>query len=351
MGGAGTRACYRPLKQNVHRQLVFVCQAEAAKQIAVFGAFEKIVRFCLHVENSSKTFSPSSNPTVRTKWAVELDSLRKPVEGIDEEKRRLEEQQSSLLFANLAGTVVEHFEAEGDAVVSGGRLWWEEAREGLLKLYSATEKASYRGNPLGSTFDANAVRSAPTSVGTSNDMGALASSLDEMARAEEARSAAATAAIVAENGPLHRAVAEQHRRCKETMERCLSDLNAATELRNPYPSDDELEAIEDAAEDHRGGSASHPKVSDGLHRFRSQLEKEAVARATASFEDEIRQLVVEAREETAPSLSDCPSELTRSTLDLRRAARVGTYARDLGRMLFRAHDAVIKIKRDVSIYH
>lgn len=281
-----------------------------------------------------ETFAP------RGKWALELERSRALAETIGEEKQRLEHQQS-LFAVTLTDVVADATVAEADALASARCLWWQEAREGFLTLFSTVmDTLSFEGNTE-EALDADAANSARVRH-------AIVLRLDGITREDDMRSAAAMAAIVAENGPLRHAEEEQDQRCRETIDRCHSAVNAAVEHRS-CPSNNLREAMTTFGPGGDDSALLHPDVREDLQRIRSLLEKEAVERATASLEGETRKLAMEANEEPCPSRSDTPSELTRSQLDLRRVARVRAGSRVLGNVLFRAHDVILEAKRDVSI--
>lgn len=224
---------------------------------------------------------------------------------------------------------------EVDAIASARCLWWQEARDRFLALFpTVVDTLSYEGDTL---LEEILGSDAADSARVSN---AVVLRLDDITREDDKRSAAALATIIAENGPLRRAVEEHDKKYRETIDQCHSAVNAAVEHRS-CPSNNLLEAMSTFA-------LLPPDVHEDLQRVRSLLEKEAVEGASASLEGETKQVAMEANEEPCPSLSDTPSELTRSQLDLRRVSRVREGSKALGNMLFQAHDVILQAKRDVS---
>lgn len=263
-------------------------------------------------------------------------------ETIGEEKQRLEHQQS-LFAVTLEDIVTDATVAEADAIASARCLWWKEAREELLKLFpTVVDTLSYEGDtPLEEVLGADAVDRARVS-------NTILLRLDDVTREDDKRSVAAMATIATENGPLRSAVEEHDQRYKETINRCHSAVNAVVEHRS-CPSKNFLEAMSTFGPGADDSALLHLDVHEDLQRVQPLLEKEAVERASASLEGETKKLAMEANEQSCPSCSDTPSELTKSQLDLRRVARVREGSKALGNMLFQAHDVILEAKRDVSI--
>ena len=100
-----------------------------------------------------------------------------------------------------------------------------------------------------------------------------------------------------------------------------------------------------------GGVVQSPEELDG---FREKLEADTIQLATASFEDEVKRLAADDADDVPPPVAiaeasplpddspPSPRELTRSQLDLRRAAEIRAYARSLGRMLLRARKVLVE---------
>lgn len=220
--------------------------------------------------------------------------------------------------------------------------------------------------------------------------------LDELLRAEETRGTSVRGgdtlaaadigeaglgeeAAAGKQGPLHLAVAEKQRCGSEVVGRCLdaieaarsSDSSARGERRNQR-SKEANAAAEDGA---IASSGDGGDGSDGVSRsvthdaeaelslFQFRLEAGAVQLAAASLEADVRLLAIgPAAPATAAEVASFrtptgtrveenplsllpeddppPGELTRSQLDLRRAARVKAFARALGEMLCRGRETL-----------
>lgn len=319
----------------------------------------------------------------------------------------------SLLLVDLARGVADNAEKEAEATAVARRNWWAQARESLLSLFTSAHNSpqacreprlSPRSEDGGKgAADVDAIElPAPEKKYVPASPGALPlirDRLDNLLRAEETRAAKSTRDILAaadtveaagsggeagEQGPLHLAVVETQRLSSEALGRCLDAVEAARS--DPFAKGekgDERSKVASPAEE-GGATASLTQGSgsgsgdggrrcgthtpeQGMALFLSRLEAGAVQLAAASFEAEVRRLVVgpgtpltaaeavaslprpppdTTIEEKGPSLpledSPPPDDLTRSQLDLRRAARVKAFARALGEMLCRVSEALQK---------
>lgn len=311
------------------------------------------------------------------KAATALGRSRTLSNIVDREQVRLGEERSALVV-DLARVVGNTSTAEAEAATNARREWWREARDSIVSFFSkgsAAQAATAASVTAGSCSQAedsdrretatvvvgdvlteagaahlvSEVASAPTSSAS------LLDRLDDMIHAEEIRAADTWAAVLmSESGVLHLAVASKQQGDRDAMEACTDAFEAAREKR---PSGaDNTATIE---------LVSMIPLAEGLDQFRLRLEGEAVRLVSASFEDEVRRLAeFEGRSEMVAigeaSLSpkkeeeedeeECPSELTRSQLDLRRVARVRAHVRALGEMLTQAHEALQNYSTEVRAH-
>lgn len=281
-----------------------------------------------------------------------LDTSRELADLIDEQEGRLKDEQLSLATL-LAKIVAENAAAETEAAAAARRDWWAEVGESLPRILSArTGEAVIRGGGGRGGGEILEGEQPPTRTDTDGfrDSAQLVARLESMIRVEELRAAQAAADAVADDGPLHRAVAEKRLRCREEIERCESVFEAACDRSRTESSSAGAAALTSAS----ASTATPPPVGEGCplqqpeehNLFRSKLGLDAVQLVAASFEDDVRQVAVEAAavagsrsvaiEEVTSSPGDSPGELTRSELDLRRAARIGVCARGLSDTVSRA---------------
>lgn len=280
-----------------------------------------------------------------------MDRSQALTDWFDGEQRLLEDAKSSLVVT-LAKIVADTTTAETKAVAASQQDWWGEARESLVNLFvTGTPEAEMIGGresprarqPLIGAAGASAAKETTSSA-------LLLARLESMVQAEELRAADTAAAVVAERGPLQVAVKQNQRVLSKAAQRCTDVLEAACAC----PSRDENMAQTPVAEADRC-------LGKELDIFRSRLEAKALQIVAVSFEDEIRRMAIDAAamaagavppvatEETTSSPNDCSSELTRSQLDLRRAARLSAYAKALGDMLSRAREVLSKKTFEVSM--
>lgn len=274
----------------------------------------------------------------------ESDGSKRVLDLIDQEEAGLAEEQSSLVIG-FAKIVADTAAAEIEATTVARQDWWKEAREGVLRMFSATclrgrsshgWKSCEGGNSITDSVNVGALETTASSP-------LLLSRLDGMIRAEKLRTTDAAVAAVNECGPLHLVVEEKQLRNKQALERCLGVVEAAYE--RPSCESFELEAIAEKIEPASEVSAKlWGKEGDivfleELDLSRSKVETHAVQQVAASFEDDIKRLAVEGK---IPPRDDRPIELTRAQLDLRRAARIAAQAKALGEMLFQARKALLK---------
>lgn len=273
---------------------------------------------------------------------------------VDLEQVRLEDERT-VLVVDLANIVSDISATEAQAATDARREWWREFRDTVLNLFprgSAKDAAAFintgsskaEGSGRRETAE---VAGIDTNAGTADINSEVASPstasvilldcLEDMIRTEELRAADAWGGVLSEDGPLHHAVAKKQQGNIDAIEACADAFEVACEKR---PSDEDKIAV---------GQASKLTLAEGLDQFRLRVEREAVQIVSSSFEDEVRRLAGEFEERTETvtieeaSVSpeeECPSELTRSQLDLRRAARVRAYVRAAGEMLTQAHEAL-----------
>lgn len=269
---------------------------------------------------------------------------------VDLEQVRLEDKRM-VLVVDLANIVNDVSATEAQAAIDARREWWRGFRDIILNLFArgAAKDAAASINTRSSKAEDSGRRETAEEAGTSTNAGAadvnsevassvtLLDGLEDMIRTEELRAADAWGGVLSEGGPLHHAVEKKLQGNIDAMEACADALEAACEKR---PSDGDRMAVE---------QASMVTLAEGLDQFRLRVEGEAVQLVSSSFEDDVRRLAgeFERRTETVTikqaSVSpeeECPSELTRSQLDLRRAARVRLFVRAAGEMLTQAHEAL-----------
>ena len=246
------------------------------------------------------------------------------------------------------------------------------------------------------------IEAEPTGVGSTGSAAApapaaaiLVARLSSMNHAEELRFAKNAADIVGvENGPLYLAVEEEKRRQKKAIDRCEAALARADYDGDSPPractrttgasaalaavvagappaaavpaspagecgggSGGDSDGVVQPAEERRTGECGDGgdgsvQTAEELDRFREQLEADTIQLATASFEDEVKRLDTDGAKDVAPvtraeasPLPDDPPpprDLTKSQLDLRRAADIRAYARSLGLMLLRARKVLVE---------
>lgn len=335
----------------------------------------------------------STTQTKTKKMAVVLERSRSLADVIDREQGLVDDAQSTLLV-DLAKIVADSTAKEAEATAAVRRDWWTEARESLLNIFSLAHNSSQQssrgvrispcnelnGNALSDTdLGASAAEKTPPSAAAPLLL-VLRTRLNELLRAEEARVAnIATDAVAAADavggrggdrgGPLHLAVAEKQRCSSEAIKRCADAIEALRSEPSAWGGENKRTDPVANQNSTEGGSSSSTGRHSGTHNpeeefesFRFGLEAETVQLAAASFGAEVGQLatspsapaqctateVVEIGKEglsSSPSSlpsDDCPpSDLTRSQLDLRRAARVRAFARALGEMMSRWREALL----------
>ena len=266
------------------------------------------------------------------------------------------------------------------AVVCGGR-------EGLPTGAAVNNGGAVDGDGGGGVGVGSAESETPAAANPAAAL--LMTLLNNMNRTEERRSEKNAADVAAETGPLRLAVEEKRLLQEEAIHRCESALEAAAAEGSPLAvvreeasaaveaaapaaavpaspptgeresGDDDGKQLADERDTGGCGDVDGLPSAEELDRFRTKLEADTVELAAASFDDEVRGLAIDEKDDVPSAATlgcstfphcEPPRELTRSQLDLRRTAEIRAYARSLGGMLLRARKGLAEEMLQVISY-
>ncbi|CAM9478023.1 unnamed protein product, partial [Scytosiphon promiscuus] len=311
-----------------------------------------------------------------------LSQSRRLAATMDHAQRLVDDAQAALA-EDLAKIVAENAAGEIDAAAVARRGWWAEAGRHLGDLFllghgiegsTAVANGDVNNDPVDrhrTPATEEPASSAPKSVPM------IEARLEASLRKEEKRAEMVAADLVAGVSFVSTKMANIRRRIREAMEPCAKALEAARDCllssaveqeaqSEPENTVTKTHGTPDGRRRHRGSNNAKEEDPD---LFRIKLEADAIRLAATSYETEVRGLAIgtvlssgtgatppmastalpapavgKARDSLPSTQSDnLPAScLTRSELDLKRAARAGSFARALGEMLFRARAALVK---------